>query len=207
MSQARIGHAGCIDDAEVDEQRTERAPDEAPIAGTAGAEASGGTALTDPSVVSSASATPMIAERTTVVPLEHGRSWRTTLGIGLAIVLAFAWGALAYRELSPVRSLASAPVTVAGVQAPPGWINEFADAFCAGNADKVVALVGPPLAGQGPQIAEALATREWSCSDTRFLGSGLNTKGSFYVWVTIDDDRHEQWWVFTVIDDQVIGID
>jgi hypothetical protein len=191
----------------MDEQRAERVPDEAPIAGTPGTEASAGTAVTEPSPTPAASGAPMVAERPTIVPAAHGRGWRSTVGVGLAIVLAFAWGALAYRELSPVRKIASAPVAVAGVQTPPGWIDEFANAFCAGDATKVVALVGPPLAGQGPQIAEALATREWSCSDTRFLGSGLNTKGSFYVWVTIDDDKHEQWWVFTVIDDKVIGID
>lgn len=138
----------------------------------------------------------------------RGRGWKTTIGVGAALALAFAWGALAHRELSPVRQIAGAPLTsVAGTQAPPRWISDFATAFCNGDADKVVARVGPPLAGQGPQIAQALSTREWTCSETRFLGGGFNSKGSFYVWVTIDDAKHEQWWVFTVVEDKVIGID
>lgn len=199
----------------MDERRGERTPEEpqipaaepAPADATADADAS---LRAEPSPdPAPAPPTPVVAPPATapVRPPARGRGRRPTIGVGLALVLAFAWGALAYRELSPVRQFASAPIAVAGVQAPPGWISDFAKAFCNADAVHLATRMGPPLAGQTEAIAQALATREWSCSTTRFLGGGTNSKGSFYVWLTIDDDQDEQWWVFTVVNDKVIAIE
>lgn len=126
-----------------------------------------------------------------------------------ALVLSFAWGALTYRELGATR-IVQGPVVagaVAGSESPPGWVADFATAFCNADAEHVAAKIGPPLDAEAAQIAEAFASREWSCADTRYLGGGENTRGEFYAYVTIDDTGGEQWWVFTVADEKVIAIE
>ncbi len=137
------------------------------------------------------------------------RSWKGPLGLTAALFLAFAWGALAYRELGATR-IVQGPVVagaVAGSQSAPAWIGDFATAFCGADAEHVVSRIGPPLDAQADQIPEAFASREWSCADTRFLGGGENAEGEFYAYVTIDGTGDEQWWVFTVADEKVIAIE
>lgn len=143
-------------------------------------------------------------------PAARPRSWRGPIGIAAALVLAFVWGGLAYRELGPrTKALGSvAPLTaIAGSQSPPGWIGDFANAFCDGNADALAVHIGPPLTGNVAGIAAALQDREWTCQRMTFLGGGANPKGAFYVYVMRDGTENEQWWVFTVLGDKVIAIE
>lgn len=138
------------------------------------------------------------------------RRWRGTIGIAAAIVLAFVWGGLAYRELGPrtaAKSFAGVAPVVAGAQAPPGWVGDFAGAFCDGNADSLATHIGPPLTGNVAAITQALTDREWKCSHMTFLGGGSNPKGTFYVYLMRDDTQSEQWWVFTVVGEKVVAIE
>jgi hypothetical protein len=137
------------------------------------------------------------------------RSWKGPLGLTAALVLSFAWGALTYRELGDARVIEGPVVAaaVAGSESAPAWIGDFATAFCNADAAHIAAHIGPPLDAQAQQIEEAFASREWSCSDTRYLGGGENARGEFYAYVTIDNSGGEQWWVFTVMDDRVIAIE
>jgi hypothetical protein len=126
-----------------------------------------------------------------------------------ALVLSFAWGALAYRELGATR-IVQGPVVagaVAGSESAPSWIGDFANAFCDADVEQVTARIGPPLDTQADQIAEAFSARDWSCTTTRYLGGGENARGAFYAYVTIDGGGAEQWWVFTVVDEKVIAIE
>ena len=144
------------------------------------------------------------------VPVERTkRSWKGPAGMVAALVLSFAWGALTYRELGSTRVVQGPVVAtaVAGSQSAPAWIGDFVTAFCDADAEHVVAKIGPPLDAEAAQIAEAFASREWSCTDTRYLGGGENTRGEFYAYVTIDDGGGEQWWVFTVVDEKVVAIE
>jgi hypothetical protein len=136
-------------------------------------------------------------------------SHRGAIGVAVALVLAFVWGGLAYRELGPSgRALAATvPTAVRGSEAPPGWISDFATAFCDGDADTLATRIGPPLSGNVEAIKEALQDRDWSCSAMRFIGGGSNPKGSFYVYVMRDKGNSEQWWVFTAVGQQVVAIE
>jgi hypothetical protein len=134
------------------------------------------------------------------------------LGMAVAVVLAFVWGGIAYRELAPARSVARvipgvAAAAVKGSEAPPQWINEFAVAFCSGDAKKLAPRIGPPLTNNVEAISNALQDRDWSCNDIRFAGGGANPKGNFFLYITTDSGKGEQWWVFTVAGDQVVAID
>lgn len=142
-------------------------------------------------------------------PARHGRSWKGPAGMAAALVLSFAWGALTYRELGATRVIQGPVVAgaVAGSESAPAWVGDFVTAFCAADAEHVAAKIGPPLAAEASQIAEAFASREWSCADTRYLGGGENTTGEFYAYVTIDAGGGEQWWVFTVVDEKVVAIE
>jgi hypothetical protein len=130
-----------------------------------------------------------------------------------AIVLAFVWGGIADRQLTPSKAARILPAAVAagaavqGSETPPGWINDFASAFCKGDAKTIAPRIGPPLTNNVDAIANALSDRDWTCSGIRFAGGGSNPKGSFYLYVTRDGQNAEQWWVFTVIGDQVVAID
>ncbi len=141
---------------------------------------------------------------------------RAVAGTLAALVLAFVWGGLAYRELGPraERSFdalaaagGSAPTAVLGTEAPPAWVGDFANAFCAGDADALAARIGPPLTGDVGAIKQALSSRDWRCSGSRYIGGGANPKGSFYVYVMRDEQSNEQWWVFTVVGEQVVAIE
>lgn len=152
---------------------------------------------------------------TLAAPRSGRRRWGGLLGTGLALALAFLWGGLTYRELgpktghaAPVAGVAAAGgVVVAGSEAPPQWVGDFAKAFCDGDAKSLAARIGGQLAGQTDQIAQALAQRDWTCTDMTFLGGGTSPKGSFYVYVMRDKQSQQEWWVFTVQNDQVVGID
>ena len=139
------------------------------------------------------------------------RRWGGLLGTGLALSLAFVWGGLAYRELGPRTTHAlpasAAGVAVAGSEAAPKWVGDFAAAFCDGDAKALADHVGAPLSGQVDQIAQALAQRDWTCAEMRYIGGGTNPKGSFFVYLMQDKLSQQQWWVFTVQNDQVVGID
>lgn len=144
------------------------------------------------------------------VPVERiKRSWKGPAGMVAALVLSFAWGALTYRELGSTRVVQGPVVAgaVAGWGSAPAWIGDFVTAFCDADAEHVAAKIGPPLDAEAERIAEAFASREWTCTDTRYLGGGENARGEFYAYVTIDDDGGEQWWVFTVVDEKVIAIE
>ena len=96
---------------------------------------------------------------------------------------------------------------VAGRQAPRAWIDEFARAFCSRDAAYVSAHVSGELdIGEG-RIADAFARRAWDCSSSRYLGSASNTDGQHHVFVLTGSDDEEQWVVFTVADEKVVGID
>jgi hypothetical protein len=141
--------------------------------------------------------------------------FRGALGSVLVVALAFAWGALAYRELGPSRvvaaDLSSASTRVGtgvvqGSESAPVWIGDFATAFCDGDATAMSDRLGPPLSGQVEDIKQALATRTWGCDSVHYLGGGTSTNGSFYIYL-LRDGPSEMWWVFTTQDDQVIEID
>lgn len=153
---------------------------------------------------------PMAAPQPVAGP--RRRNMRGALGVATAIVLAFVWGGIADRQLTPSRAARILPAAVAGAtvrgsEAPPLWINDFASAFCKGDAKTIAPRIGPPLTNNVEAIANALSDRDWSCNDIRFAGGGTNLKGSFYMYVTRDGQNAEQWWVFTVIGDQVVAID
>ncbi len=139
------------------------------------------------------------------------RRLRGAIGIAAALVLAFVWGGLAYRELGPRATARSAAAgvlpAVAGAQSPPGWVGDFADAFCGGDAGSIATRIGPPLTGNVTAITQALSAGDWSCRDMRFLGGGTNPNGTFYVYVMRAKDENEQWWVFTVVDEKVVAIE
>lgn len=140
------------------------------------------------------------------------RHFRGPIGIAAALVLAFVWGGLAYRELGPgttgtTKAFAAVVPAVAGSQAPPGWIGDFANAFCDGDARSLATRIGPPLTGNVAGITQALADRDWSCTAMRYLGGGTNPKGTFYVYLMRDKSDDEQWWVFTVVDEKVVAIE
>ena len=144
-------------------------------------------------------------------PPPRRRNWRGGLGVATAIVLAFVWGGIADRQLAPARSMArilpSAVTAVQGSEAPPQWIADFASAFCNGDANTIAPRIGPPLTGNVEAISNALSDRDWKCNDIRFAGGGANPKGSFYMYVSRDGQNAEQWWVFTVVGEQVVAID
>lgn len=139
------------------------------------------------------------------------RSWKGPFGLFAALALSFAWGALTYRELGTPGRVGDSPLiassALAGSEAPPQWVGDFADAFCTADAEHIAARIGPPLDGKTVEIQEALATREWSCVDTRYLGGGANDKGEFYAWITVDAGGREQWWIFTVMNEKVVAIE
>lgn len=127
-----------------------------------------------------------------------------------ALVLSFAWGALTYRELGTGARALDGPIAiaaVAGSEAPPGWVGQFATAFCEGDAQQISTRIGPPLDGQTAEIQKALESREWTCSDVRYLGGGTNDSGEFYAYITVEQGGGEQWWVFTVVDEKVVAIE
>ena len=152
-------------------------------------------------------------------PLRKKRDWQGAIGLGTALVLAFVWGGIADRQLAPgskaVRILPASVSSVSngstgavlGSQTPPSWISDFATAFCKGDAQTIAPRIGPPLTNNVAAIANALSDRDWQCNDIRFAGGGSNPKGSFYMYVTRDKENAEQWWVFTVIGEQVVAID
>jgi hypothetical protein len=165
---------------------------------------------TDPTPVEPPQAPPPASDAAApaAAPAPRRRSWKGPLGTGAALVLAFAWGALTYRELgtSP-RMFDSAAVAVAGSESPPAWVAGFVQAFCDGDAAHLAERIGPPLDGQTEQIKQAIESREWTCADVRYLGSGTNTTGDFYAYVTVEDDGGEQWWIFTVAQEKVVAIE
>jgi hypothetical protein len=129
-----------------------------------------------------------------------------------ALVLAFVWGGIADRQLTPskgprVAAAAVPGVAVLGSQQPPQWIGDFASGFCKGDAQAMAPRIGPPLTNDVEAISNALSDRDWDCSEIRFAGSGSNPKGTFYMYVARDGQNGEQWWVFTVVGDQVVAID
>ena len=149
------------------------------------------------------------------VPPPRKRRWRSGAGLAAGLILAFVWGGIAYRELAPsnkslARMIPAAAVgatAVAGSEAPPSWVNDFANAFCKGDAKTIAPRIGPPLTNNVEAIQNALTSRDWECSDIRFAGGGQNPKGTFYMFITRDGQNAEQWWVFTVTSDQVVAID
>ncbi len=94
-----------------------------------------------------------------------------------------------------------------GAGAPPQWIADFASAFCRGDAKTLAARIGPPLTNDVQAIASAISDRDRSCADIRYAGGGSNAKGAFYMYVMRDDNEAEQWWVFTVVGDQVVAVE
>jgi hypothetical protein len=140
------------------------------------------------------------------------RRWGGAIGMTVAIALAFIWGGIADRQFSGraaarVITVPAAAAAVKGAEAPPQWIGEFASAFCSGDAKTIAPRIGPPLTNNVDAIANALSDRDWECSDIRFAGGGQNPKGLFYVFISRNAQQGEQWWVFTVIGDQVVAID
>lgn len=141
---------------------------------------------------------------------------RGLTGVGVALVLAFVWGGLAYRGLGPKTADSMAalidggggrPAAVLGSEAPASWVSDVATAFCSGDADTIAARIGPPLTGDVGAIREALASRDWNCASFRYLGGGTNAQGAFYVFVMRDDHGSEQWWVFTVVGERIVSIE
>lgn len=138
------------------------------------------------------------------------RRLRGPIGVATALALAFVWGGLAYREVAAPRgpSLAGeARTAVRGSEAPPGWVGDFATAFCTGDAPTLASRLGPPLTADVAAIEQALSNRESTCANIRFIGGGANPQATFYVYVTRDDAASEQWWVFTVVGERVVAID
>ncbi len=141
--------------------------------------------------------------------------WRPLFGGAGALVLAFVWGALAYRELAPrtvavagARQAGVAPAgIVRGTENPPAWMAKFADAFCAKDAEFVATHLGGPLAMSPEQAASALSQRDWTCTGSRFLGAGANAERTFFVYVIQRSGGEEMWFVFSVEDDKVVGVD
>ena len=148
-------------------------------------------------------------------PPRRKRDWQGALGMATALALAFVWGGIADHQLSPgtkaARILpapaAAANTAVLGSEAPPSWIADFAGAFCKGDAQTIAPRIGPPLTNNVEAISNALSDRDWQCNDIRFAGAGSNPKGSFYMYVTRDAENAEQWWIFTVVGEQVVAID
>ncbi|MDE3112027.1 MAG: hypothetical protein KGN00_11530 [Chloroflexota bacterium] len=131
-------------------------------------------------------------------------------------MIAFVWGGITYKELGPkATAYLPAPVVsaadgsaVLGTESPPGWVSDFAKAFCGADAQALAGRLGPPLTGQVDRISQALSQRDWSCSDMRYIGGGTDPKGTFYVYLMRDDQNNAQeWWVFTTMNDQVIAIE
>ncbi|TMG41883.1 MAG: hypothetical protein E6H94_00480 [Chloroflexi bacterium] len=142
------------------------------------------------------------------------RPTRAVWGLLATIVIAFGTGALTYREANtllarPVRASAAATgaTALAGHQAPPAWIDEFARAFCSGDAAFVSSHVSGELDIGEERIIDAFARRTWDCASSRYLGSATNTEGQHHVYVMTGTDNGEQWFVFTVVNDKVVGID
>jgi hypothetical protein len=155
---------------------------------------------------------PVSPVQPAVPPAPRRRRWHGALGMATAIVLAFIWGGIADRELTPARSVArilpaSVGTAVLGAEAPPQWVADFASAFCSGDAKTIAPRIGPPLTNNVDAIANALSDRDWTCGDIRFSGGGRSAKGAFYLYVSRDGRNAEQWWVFTVVGEQVIAID
>ena len=156
---------------------------------------------------------PTVTAAPEPAPPPRKRNWQGALGLGTALVLAFVWGGIADRQFAPtlktarILPVAAANTAVAGSEAPPGWIADFAKAFCSGDAQTIAPRIGPPLTNNVEAISNALSDRDWQCSEIRFAGGGQNPKGSFYMYVTRDAENAEQWWVFTVIGEQVVAID
>jgi len=102
---------------------------------------------------------------------------------------------------------ATGATALAGHQAPPAWIDEFARAFCSGDAAFVSSHVSGELDIGEERIIDAFARRTWDCASSRYLGSATNTEGQHHVYVMTGTDNGEQWFVFTVVNDKVVGID
>ncbi len=168
-------------------------------------------------VASTPAGEPTAAHEPTTLPEAPRRRaprYGGLVGTGLALVIAFVWGGLAYRELGPKAVKYEVPSAVAGVavrgsEAPPKWVSDFAGSFCSGDAQALADRIGPPLTGQVDQIAQALAQRDWSCSDMRYIGGGTNPKGTFYVYLMTDkqNGNTQEWWVFTTMEDKVVAIE
>lgn len=158
-----------------------------------------------------------MADTPAIPPAPSARSrprLRGLMGTGLALVVAFVWGGLAYRELGPkakydVSSAIPGSVAIRGSEAPPKWIADFAGSFCDGDAQALADHIGPPLTGEVDQIAQALAERDWACSDMHYIGGGTNPKGTFYVYLMTDrqNGNTQEWWVFTTMEDKVVAIE
>jgi hypothetical protein len=57
-------------------------------------------------------------------------------------------------------------------------------------------------------VQSAFDQREWSCDNVRYLGTSQGEKGVAYVYVMRDPrTKLENWWVFTVKGDRVVGVD
>src|SRR5438552_15070909 len=90
-----------------------------------------------------ASAEPAAAVAVGSTPAPRRRDWRGALGMGTALVLAFVWGGIADRQMGPgkaaarVLPVAAQGTAVAGAQAAPQGIDDFASAFCQGHAHKL----------------------------------------------------------------------
>lgn len=92
-------------------------------------------------------------------------------------------------------------------RAPDPSSRDFASAFCGADAQALAPRLGPPLTGNVDAISQALDSRDWTCRGMRYIGTGTNPKGTFFVYVMRDKDSAEQWWVFTVMGDQVVAIE
>jgi hypothetical protein len=137
---------------------------------------------------------------------------RRVFGTFAAFILAFACGVVADRQLGiaaggRIIAPGSAAAIVAGAERPPGWIADFAGAFCKGDAAYVVANIGGELAAMPEeQIAAALARPKWTCARIRYLGHATNPQAENFVFVTTMDGGEEMWWVFAVVDQKVVAI-
>ena len=153
-------------------------------------------------------ATPVEAPRPPAPNMHDARPGHVFATFG-AFILAFVCGIAADRQLAstPVGRIVTPAGIVAGIERPPGWIRDFADAFCNGDASFIVAHVGGELA-QMPedQIAAALAKPKWTCSRIRYLGHANSPESDSFLFVTTMTGGEEMWWVFAVVEEKVVAI-
>jgi len=149
-----------------------------------------------------------MAEIPTPDPAANVRPSRV-FGTFAAFILAFVGGMVVDRQLAttPVGRIAAPAAIVAGHERPPGWISEFADAFCKGDASFIVSHVGGELALMPEdQIAAALAKPKWTCDRIRYLGHANSPQSDNFLFVTTMTGGEEMWWVFAVVEEKVVAI-
>lgn len=126
------------------------------------------------------------------------------------VVLAF----IAYRANDELHIISPQVVEVEKVVyrdavKAPEWISRFAEAFCFGGEENLAYMAensGGNLLAQFNGFVNAYANKDWTCTDTRYLGTLVKEGNDLYFFVFTNEDGFE-WWLLTTREGRVTDLE